>query len=39
MRNGAVQDCIVRQIQNMKFPSPRNGEVALVNFPFIFAPR
>ena len=39
MRNGAVEDCIVRQIQNMKFPSPRNGETAVVNFPFIFAPR
>ena len=39
MRNGAVEDCIVRQVRSMKFPSPKNGTVAVVNFPFIFAPR
>ncbi|HLU68293.1 MAG TPA: AgmX/PglI C-terminal domain-containing protein, partial [Kofleriaceae bacterium] len=39
MRNGKVEDCIVRQIAGLKFPQPKNGQTAKVNFPFIFAPR
>ena len=39
MRNDKVQDCIVRVVQNLKFPNPRNGKIPVVNFPFIFAPR
>jgi TonB family protein len=39
MRNGGVEDCIVRQVRGMKFPSPKNGTLAVVNFPFLFAPR
>jgi outer membrane biosynthesis protein TonB len=40
MRNGKVEDCIVRQIQGLHFPQPRGGQVANVrNFPFLFAPR
>jgi hypothetical protein len=38
MKNGAVEDCIVRQIQGMKFPAPRGG-LATVTYPFIFARR
>ena len=37
MRNGRVEDCVVRQVQSLKFPSPKNGGRARVNFPFIFA--
>jgi hypothetical protein len=40
LRNGRVEDCIVRQIQGLRFPQPRGGQVANVrNFPFLFAPR
>jgi len=39
MRNGAVEDCIVRQVMRMKFPKPKGGNRAVVNYPFIFAPR
>ena len=39
MRNGSVEDCIVRQISGLKFPQPRGGQAAKVNFPFLFAPR
>jgi hypothetical protein len=39
MRNNRVEDCIVRQVQRMKFPSPKGGTVAIVNFPFIFSER
>lgn len=40
MRHGPVEDCIVRQVQAMQFPSPRGGSEALVNsYPFIFANR
>lgn len=39
LRNGRVEDCVVRQIQAMKFPSPKGGSSAKVNFPFIFAQR
>jgi hypothetical protein len=39
MRNGAVEDCIVRQISGLKFPQPRGGQLAVVNFPFLFAAR
>jgi hypothetical protein len=39
MRNGSVEDCIVRQISGLKFPQPRGGLAAKVNFPFLFAPR
>lgn len=37
MHNGRVEDCIVRQISRLKFPKPKGGVTALVNFPFIFA--
>lgn len=37
MRNGRVEDCIVRQVNSMKFPSPKGGGSATVNFPFIFS--
>ncbi len=36
MRNGRVEDCVVRQVNSMKFPSPKGGGTATVNFPFIF---
>lgn len=36
LKNGQVQDCVVRQINSMKFPSPKGGSSATVNFPFIF---
>ncbi len=37
VNHGPVEDCIVRQVQQMQFPSPRGGQTALVNsFPFIF---
>lgn len=39
MRNGAVEDCIIRQVMRMKFPKPKGGRKAIVNYPFIFAPR
>lgn len=39
MRNGRVEDCIVRRVARMKFPKPKGGVTALVNFPFIFAQR
>jgi TonB family protein len=39
MGNGRVEDCLVRQVSSMRFPSPKNGAVAKVNFPFIFALR
>jgi outer membrane biosynthesis protein TonB len=39
MRNDKVQDCIVRVVQNLKFPQPRGGKIPVVNFPFLFAPR
>jgi outer membrane biosynthesis protein TonB len=40
MRSGRVEDCIVRQIQGLRFPQPRGGQIAQVrNFPFLFAPR
>ena len=39
MRNDKVQDCIVRVVQNLKFPEPRGGQVAKVNFPFLFGAR
>lgn len=39
MRNDKVQDCIVRVVQNLRFPQPRGGKIPVVNFPFIFAPR
>lgn len=39
VKNGRVEDCIVRQIQMLKFPEPRGGQVARVNFPFVFASR
>jgi hypothetical protein len=37
MRNGSVEDCIVRQVQSMRFPSHKG--VAVVTFPFVFAPQ
>lgn len=36
VHNGRVEDCIVRQIQALHFPHPRNGQTARVVFPFIF---
>ena len=36
MRNGTVEDCVVRQVSSMQFPSPKGGGSATVNFPFIF---
>jgi len=39
MRNGAVEDCIVRQILRLRFPSPSGGAKAVVNYPFIFSSR
>ncbi len=36
MKNGRVEDCVVRQVNSMKFPSPKGGGTATVNFPFIF---
>jgi len=39
MRNNRVEDCIVRQVQRMTFPSPKGGTVAIVSFPFIFSER
>lgn len=36
MRNGRVEDCVVREVSRMKFPSPKGGGSATVNFPFIF---
>jgi len=37
MRNGRVEDCIVRQVMRMQFPKPRGGSKAVVNYPFVFA--
>ena len=39
MRNGRVEDCIVRRVARMRFPKPKGGVTAVVNFPFIFAQR
>ena len=36
MKNGRVEDCVVRQVNSMKFPTPKGGGSATVNFPFIF---
>lgn len=36
MRNGGVEDCIVRQVQRMRFPRSKNGKASIVTFPFIF---
>jgi hypothetical protein len=35
MRNAAVEDCITRQISNLKFPA--KGGVSVVNYPFAFS--
>ena len=39
MGNGRVEDCIIRRVARMRFPKPKNGVTAKVNFPFIFAQR
>jgi len=40
LRNGRVEDCMVRQIQSLKFPPPRGGQIANVrNFPFLLGVR
>lgn len=40
LRNGRVEDCVVRQIQGLRFPQPRGGQAAVVrNFPFLFGAR
>jgi len=40
LHNGRVEDCVVRQIQGLRFPQPRGGQVANVrNFPFLFGAR
>jgi hypothetical protein len=36
LKNNKVEDCVVRQVNGMKFPSPKGGSSATVNFPFIF---
>ncbi|MBT8491953.1 MAG: TonB family protein, partial [Deltaproteobacteria bacterium] len=37
MKNGRVEDCIVRQVLRMQFPKPKGGSKAVVNYPFVFA--
>ena len=37
MGNPLVGDCVVRQVRSMKFPTPKGGSKAVVNYPFIFA--
>jgi len=39
MRDGAVEDCIGRQIGRLRFPRAKNGAATIVNFPFIFEQR
>jgi periplasmic protein TonB len=40
LHNGRVEDCMVRQIQGLRFPQPRGGQVANVrNFPFLLGLR
>jgi hypothetical protein len=39
LRSGAVEDCIVRQIQRMRFPRAQNGSPTLVKYPLIFEQR
>lgn len=39
MNNAAVEGCIVRRVRDLKFPPPSGGNQAIVNFPFVFAPR
>ncbi len=39
LRNGATEDCIIRQFARMKFPAPGGGEIPVVKFPFIFNAR
>ncbi len=37
LKNGRAEDCMVRQVNSMKFPSPKGGGSASVTFPFVFA--
>ncbi|MBL4634173.1 MAG: AgmX/PglI C-terminal domain-containing protein [Kofleriaceae bacterium] len=36
LKNGRAEDCMVRQVNSMKFPSPKGGGSASVTFPFVF---
>lgn len=36
LNHGATEDCILRQIRQMDFPSPGEGQRPVVNFPFVF---
>ena len=37
MNNSRVEDCIVREVQRMKFPKPEGGNKAVVKYPFGFS--
>lgn len=39
MGNANVESCVVRSVRYLKFPPPSGGSQAIVNFPFVFAPR
>ena len=34
-----VADCVVRQVERIKFPAPKGGGVVKVRYPLIFAPK
>lgn len=37
-RNRAVSSCVLRTIENLRFPHPKDGGNVLINYPFIFSP-
>lgn len=39
MKNEAVERCLERVVQRMRFPAPRGGGIVMVNYPFIFRTR
>lgn len=39
MNHGATEDCIQRQVRSMRFPSPGEDQLPVVNYPFVFDTR
>ena len=36
MNNEKVEQCVEKEIGNLMFPSPKNGGIVIVNYPFVF---
>jgi Gram-negative bacterial tonB protein. len=36
MKNGKVEDCVLREIRNWEFPKPIGGGIVIVSYPFNF---